>query len=214
MGTSVSDQMRAIDVYSGDGVIDWSAVLASGIGLAFVKATQGAAWVDKAFKRNWSQLGTVGLTRAPYHFFTGNAGGVVQANHCLEVVTLAEKSMPWVLDLEQAGHLSPSDLQINALHWLQTIESATGKPPIIYGPREDLKSWLQGNPSFARYPLWLAHPGSLPGPIPAPWTEYTFWQAVFGENPDGWRVPGCPGRVDGSYYRGSHADLVARFNLA
>lgn len=209
----MADQDRWIDVYNGDGLIAWQKVLDSGIRGAFLKASQGASWVDKSFPDNWTRCGQVGLTRAPYHFFTGDAGGRVQAAHALSVVSLPNKSMPWVLDLEQAGNLSPDDLQENALHWLEIVEQATGKTPIIYGNRSFLEQYLQAESVFARYPLWLAHPGSDPGRVPAPWTSWTFWQCGFGEDSTGWQVPGCPSRVDANVYNGSHADLVQQFNL-
>lgn len=209
----MSSNAKGIDVYAGDGQIDWQKVLDSGISFAFIKASQGASWVDKSFNFNWTRCGQVGITRAPYHFFTGDAGGVQQAHHAMSVVTLPPRSLPWILDLEQAGHLSPSDLAENALHWLQEVEMVTQRAPIIYGPRDFLATNLGGNAAFARYPLYLAHPGSSVGTLPAPWTEWAFWQSAFGETAQGWTVPGCPGKVDGDFYNGTHSDLVTRFDL-
>jgi len=212
---------RGIDVNHDDGDIDWAAVLNSGISFAFCKASQGAAFVDPRFASNWDNLGQVGLTRGAYHFWdaSNGAGGADQANHFLAQFVPSATDLPSVLDFEVTGGLSDDDSRLNAQHWLDAVEQATGKTPIIYGPRDLLAQVFGPDSSFARYPLWLAHPGDDPGPVPAPWAAITIWQAAYGEIDQGkpgagWQVPGCPDPVDGDYFMlGDHTALVAYFGL-
>ena len=57
-----------IDVSHHNGAIDWPAVASAGIALAFIKATQGVAFVDPAFERNRSGAIKAGVLAVPYHF--------------------------------------------------------------------------------------------------------------------------------------------------
>ena len=57
-----------IDVSHHNGAIDWPAVAAAGIALAFIKATQGALFVDPAFDRNRSAAVKAVVLAVPYHF--------------------------------------------------------------------------------------------------------------------------------------------------
>ncbi len=54
-----------IDVSHHNGAIDWPAVAAAGIALAFIKATQGAGFVDPTFERNRSAAANAGVLTVP-----------------------------------------------------------------------------------------------------------------------------------------------------
>src|SRR5690348_18026208 len=61
-------QIRVIDVSNNNGMVDWGQVLASGVAGAIVKCTEGTAFVDGQFIRNWTALGNAGAFRGAYHF--------------------------------------------------------------------------------------------------------------------------------------------------
>src|ERR1700682_201870 len=73
-----------IDVSHHNGAIDWPAVAAAGIALAFIKATQGSGVADLAFERNRSAAAKPGLMVVRYHFIDA-ADGERQAAHFLSV---------------------------------------------------------------------------------------------------------------------------------
>ena len=77
-----------IDVSHHNGAIDWPAVAAAGIALAFIKATQGLAFVDPAFARNRAAAIAAGVLAVPYHFLD-TTSAERQAEHFLEVTDLA-----------------------------------------------------------------------------------------------------------------------------
>ncbi len=60
--------MFGIDVYEGDGSVDWLEVKRSGKSFAFVKATEGRTIKDKLFPKHWVALKQAGLIRGAYHF--------------------------------------------------------------------------------------------------------------------------------------------------
>src|SRR3954453_10276082 len=59
--------LRGIDVSHHQGQIDWSAVKASGIQFAYIKATEGTEFTDATFAENWRNSNTAGIVRGAYH---------------------------------------------------------------------------------------------------------------------------------------------------
>lgn len=207
---------KGIDVYHGDGAIDWSAVLAAGIGFAFCKATEGTAGTDPAFDANWRGMGAVGITRGAYHFLHPGDDAHIQATHFLAVVGRSggflATDLPPVLDLEMHDGQPTARIVAAAHAWLETVTTATGKVPIVYTSPGFAGEFLDD--SLGDYPLWIAHYTDRPAPIvPAGWADWTIWQYAAAEQ-GGHTVPGCPEpSVDINRFRGSHSDLVARFGL-
>ena len=72
--------VEGLDVYSGDGTINWNEVAASGRDFVFIKATQGNYNKQTNFATNWAGAQAAGVLRSPYHFFDATIDGVTQAN--------------------------------------------------------------------------------------------------------------------------------------
>jgi hypothetical protein len=68
--------IRGIDVSHHQRDIKWDAVKDSGIGFAYIKATEGADFKDKKFQENWAHANAAGIARGAYHFFTLGTPGV------------------------------------------------------------------------------------------------------------------------------------------
>jgi lysozyme len=62
--------VRGIDVSHYQGIVDWDQVKASGISFAFLKATEGTAFVDPKIARNINECARVGIPYGCYHFMT------------------------------------------------------------------------------------------------------------------------------------------------
>ncbi len=90
-----------IDVSHHNGAIDWPAVADAGIALAFIKATQGAGFVDPAFERNRRAAISAGVLVVPYHFLD-TSDPDRQAAHFLAATDLAA-AQPAMLDWETAA---------------------------------------------------------------------------------------------------------------
>jgi GH25 family lysozyme M1 (1,4-beta-N-acetylmuramidase) len=56
-----------IDVYSGDGAVNWTSVKNGGYQFAFVKATEGVNFIDARFNTNMTNANAAGVYVGPYH---------------------------------------------------------------------------------------------------------------------------------------------------
>ncbi len=61
--------------------------------------------------------------------------------------------------------------------WLDTVEAALGRTPIIYTSASFWNAKLNGTAQFASHPLWVAHYTFKPKPnIPQGFAKHTIWQ--------------------------------------
>jgi GH25 family lysozyme M1 (1,4-beta-N-acetylmuramidase) len=90
-----------IDVSHHNGAIDWPAVAAAGIALAFIKATQGTRFVDPAFEQNRAAATSAGVLAVPYHFIDED-DPEDEAAHFLSVACLGA-GQPAMIDWENSA---------------------------------------------------------------------------------------------------------------
>jgi lysozyme len=224
--TKCPDQIvEGLDVYAGTGTIDWATVKASGRGFAFIKATQGDYNIQATFATNWANALAAGVKRSPYHFFDGTVDGVLQANTFLgELQTaggLQVGDLPALLDIECPTSAVQANAQANCEHsgdsgwvdvatleqrvydWLDTVQAATGRAPIIYSYPSWFADLQMTDAKLTNYPLFIASYNSC-ATIPQPWTSAVFWQySATGT------VPGVTGNADVDRFFGSADDLNA-----
>jgi lysozyme len=200
-----------LDVSHYQGAIDWTAVSNGGYVYALAKASDGVDTPDEYFAANWPAIKAAGLLRAAYHYFQPSTDAQEQADYFLQCLsganggtaTLAPGDLPVALDLEVAGGVAVTDLLAGATLWLQAVQTATGRQPMVYtGPA----FWASiGNPAdLSGYPLWIAHLTSAPSPtVPSAWANWFFWQ--YDQQP----VDGIPNSlvVDLDAFNGTLHDL-------
>ncbi|MBI1771936.1 MAG: glycoside hydrolase family 25 protein [Burkholderiales bacterium] len=201
---ATNSTVQGIDVSHYQGTVNWAAVKTAGIGFAFAKATDGNTYTDPQFKTNWAAIKAAGLLRGAYHFYESNDDPVTQANNFIKAVgSIAVGDLPPVVDIEiNKGNFGSATLAANVQIWLNTVEQALGRTPMIYtGP----SFWNQNmNNSFSRYALWIAQYGASQPTVPKGWSKWTFWQ-----NSESGSVAGVTGNVDTDIFAGSMADLLA-----
>ena len=203
-----------IDVSYWDAGIDWPKVRATGQRFVFVKATEGDFHSDQTFAANWSGAKTAGLLRGAYHFFRANVDGKKQATRFIDYVKSVNDNgeLPPVLDLESNDGQKKEKVIERAKIWLDLVEAAFNKKPIIYSGQYFLQDYFSeaggGPPVWAKdYPLWLAQypnnytEGSQPY-LPRGWFKWTFWQ--YSEKG---RVNGINASVDMNLFNGSLEEL-------
>jgi lysozyme len=191
-------------------MVDWAKANAGGVEWMITKATEGVSHVDKTLFAHTNAARGHCLVGA-YHFFHASMDGAKQAELYLKAIsTLPYRlDLPHCLDWESssADGMSSAHQQREALAWLNKVESAAGRVPIIYGGEAFLRE-LKLPESFARYPLWLAHYGTTEEKlkIPAPWKRLFAWQYTDAET-----VPGLAKghHVDANWFFGSVDDLKA-----
>jgi lysozyme len=103
-----------VDVSNHQGQIDWLRVADDHIKFAYIKATEGADYVDPRFGTNWQDAAAAGVDRGAYHFFTLCSPGAAQAHNFLHVVPRDVGSLSAAVDLELAGncHARPTAAEV------------------------------------------------------------------------------------------------------
>ena len=203
-----------IDVSYWDAGIDWPKVRATGQRYVFTKATEGDFYSDPTFDNNWLGAKSAGLLRGAYHFFRCNVDAKKQATRFIDYVKSVNDNgeLPPVLDLESNDGQTKAKVIDRAKTWLDLVEAAFGKKPIIYSGQYFLQDFLSeaggGPPAWAKdYPLWLAQypnqytPGMQPF-LPKGWFKWTFWQ--YSEKG---QVNGINANVDLNFFNGSLEEL-------
>src|ERR1700730_11558297 len=197
--------LEGIDVSSHQDNIDWGIVGQKGIGFAYVRATIGEYDIDSRFTRNWNGIADSGLSRGAYHYFWPLAFSQGQAQNFLNAVSVPQPGdLPPALDLEEAVPKNdplkhdtwldvPFDQRLPMIqNWLDAVEEATGRKPIIYTRQNFIEELLgDGVQSLSEYPLWIAHYGVPQPSFPPQWASWTFWQYT-----DKGAVNGIAGPID------------------
>jgi lysozyme len=170
------DFVFGVDVYAYNKPNDWTAARNAGVKFAFVKASENN-FADTGFADNWSRARETGMLRGAYHFFHPEQNNAAQqADVFIQAVGQDQGELPPVLDLETIferrsnGEVRPIGLPIPSLMltrikaWLDQVEAAFGRKPIIYSREEFLRT--NGiNAAWTRdYPLWLAQYPLFLGP--------------------------------------------------
>jgi lysozyme len=191
-GAALRHDVWGVDVSHHQGEIDWPRVAASRrLRFAYVKATEGADWIDPRFEANWREARRAGLRVGAYHYFAFCSPGAEQARHFLEVVPPAPDALPPALDLELGGQCdrapAPDAIAREVDAWLAEVERAVGRRPMLYVTPDAYDLFLRGKDATAL--LWLRDLRAEPAPGPGhAWTVWQFW-------PRG-RVDGIAGPVD------------------
>lgn len=176
------------DVSQYQGAINWAKVYACGQRFVFIKATEGDYLQDKFFKNNWAGAKSVGLLRSAYHFFRCDVDPTIQADYFIGFVksTADNGELPPCLDFETNEGKTRAEIVPMVKVWLDRVEGAFGRKPIIYSGYYNLQDYLSESnseaPAWAKdYSLWLAQypdvyvEGSMPD-LPRGWSRWMFWQ--------------------------------------
>jgi lysozyme len=207
-----------IDLFDGQGAVDWPAVAASGVRFAIVKATQGTYDTQATFAANWAGTRSAGVARGAYHFFDPTEDGASQAAHFLAVVGSFEPDdLPPVLDIEcpdgddnclypgATGAASAAEIHDRMWDFLRAVAGATGRVPLLYTFGSYFSSNAVDVTGLDAFPLFLAYPAdAVCLDLPAPWSRMALWQYSWtGE------VAGIAGAVDRDRWVGAWPPLTA-----
>ena len=165
------------DVSHHDGNIDWSKARLHQIRYAWVKVTQGVDFKDNMFAKNWSELAKIGgddatkVHRGAYHFLSAQGDANAQAQNFLSNMgPVSPSDLPATVDLEwdaPAGSsdpgeadrwkaLSSEEIVQKLLIWLEAVEQATGKTPVIYTAASWWDPRIGKTDKLSKYKIWIA----------------------------------------------------------
>lgn len=215
---------QGIDVSRWQPNVDWGRVRAAGVSFVFIKATQ-SNFGDPLFSKHWAGARSAGLLRGAYHFLVPDMDGQKQAAAYLKVLSEDPGELPPVLDIE-AKNASPVTYAKYAKVWLDQVEPALGRRPIIY-----TAAWFWNSgmivggkyPDWApEYPLWVAaypvrdgfpsvadiEQGKFKPAMPKSWTNWTFWQYSERGRVDGVVTNGRPANTDLNVFQSGEEALT------
>jgi lysozyme len=169
--------VTGLDVSVHEGPVDWARVKAEGHAFGLARVSDGLAFPDGRFEANWRGLRAAGLVRGAYQYFRPGAPVQAQVDLLLERVAAAgglePGDLPPVLDLEATDGLPAEGVRAAARAWLDAVEAATGRPPLVYTAA--FMAPVLGT-GFGRYPLWVANHGASCPALPEGWSRWRFWQ--------------------------------------
>jgi GH25 family lysozyme M1 (1,4-beta-N-acetylmuramidase) len=195
-----------VDVSYYQGNINWTTARAAGVEFAFIRVSDGTGFHDPKFATYWSGAHAAGVIRGPYQFFRPNQNVIAQADLLISAIggSYTIGDLPPVIDVEATGGLSPSSVATKVRQWVDHVKAALGVDPIVYTGKYFWRDQVGGPTSFATNPLWIAQYTSLCPDLPAPWTNWTFWQSS-----DSGTVAGISSHVDIDKFNGSLDELAA-----
>jgi len=190
--------VRGLDVSHHQDTIDWETVNNQDVDFAFIKATEGADWVDPRFEENWSGAESVGIARGAYHFFRFCKPGEEQAAHFLATVPPESNTLPPAVDVEYTGNCgrrnSTETIRNELETFIEIVSDAYGRTPFIYADSDAYRRIIAEH--FEDVPLWIPTLGSKPDLDDD--RDWTFWQhTARGE------IAGIRGAVDLNVFAGS-----------
>lgn len=198
--------VQGIDISRYQGRIDFSAAAAAGTRFVFMKATEGADYVDPSFRNNWDAARRAGMPRGAYHFMAWCSLARDQADWFKRNVPADEDALPPVLDLEWnhdsscKKKFSDEDMIEKIKVLLTAMEEHTGKMPIIYTDMTFHRDVLAG--LYFDNAFWLRSVAAEPEHRYSN-RDYTFWQWT-----QTGTVPGIRGEVDRNSFFGTESEWV------
>lgn len=192
--------LKGIDVFEGQGHVDWGSVKAAGNAFAFIRAAYGTR-ADTQAANNLQRARAAGLLCGVYHFVRATSDPVAQVGlmkRLIDDLAVGPGDLPPVIDVEDNPKFDgPWDPKKNDAfltlvdRWIDAVRQKTKANPIIY---TRASFWVQlGNPSaHEECPLWVADYGAAALPrLPKQWDRFAFWQYS-----DRGKADGVHGNVD------------------
>jgi GH25 family lysozyme M1 (1,4-beta-N-acetylmuramidase) len=200
---------KGIDVYNGDGTINWASVKASGVSFAFIKATEGIGFQDANYPTNRTQAKAQGITVGAYHFArpgnspSATARGVAEADYFINYAKPQKGEFQLVMDFEDNSNaLSQADMWAWFQAFCGEVKAKTHELPIIYCGQSFWNTNMPTTATNLGCPLWVANWGVSSPHLPRAWTTYSFWQYSSTGT-----TPGVSGNCDLDTYNGSSSAM-------
>lgn len=194
---------EGVDVSGHQGRIDWDALARSDVHFAYIKATEGASFVDQRFAANWAGAARAGMLRGAYHRFSICRSPEAQAANFIRTAPRTRGSLPPAVDVEDMNACGAERPNATAAitRYLDLVEAHYCARPILYVTRQFHDAHAD---AFARERFWIR---SLYTPPAFRRRDWVLWQ-----HHNYARRPGVETPVDLDAFRGDRAALQ-RFAL-
>lgn len=181
-----------VDLSAHNGDVDFDRLAAS-VDFVFLKASEGKAFKDASFGRNYHAARESGIKVGAYHFFRFDSDGESQGRNFLDAVGERDLDLPLAIDIEEWGNppgYSTHDIVTELRHMIFVLEAA-GRKVIIYTNKNGYVRFVKGR--FDDLPLWIC---SFSDP-PISGNGWLIWQHSHKS-----RVDGASDEVDMNTFNG------------
>lgn len=194
-GPSSGSLYRGIDVSAYQGNIDYGAVKNAGIQVVYIKASEGASFIDPYFEQNYQNAKSNGLSVGVYHYLTARSTEEAQLQAQFFVSLLSGKSIDCkpAMDFESFGYLTIEEINQIATTFLNTVRESSGKEPIVYSDTSNATNVFRGE--VTNFPLWVAQYEVDFPTENGNWESWVGWQYT-----DKGIIDGISGYVDRDQY--------------
>ncbi len=188
-------RIEGIDVSHWEGDINFREVKDAGIRFVYIKATEGDAYIDPDYERNYREARKVRMKIGFYHYVTARTAEEAknEARHFADVIRGKRYQGRPVMDFESFGSLTRERINEISLAFLQELRELTGNGVAIYSDANNASNTFDARLSV--YPLWIAQYGVTHPDMQNHWSKWSGWQYT-----DNGRVNGIRGGVDRDYF--------------
>ncbi len=165
--------VTGIDVSAHTGKIDFARIRKQDIDFVFIKATEGAYFVDANFETNYRNAKLNNIPVGIYHFFSFNVNGKEQANHFYVNLIGKTPGLPYVLDIEEWANqydISTDKVISEIMSFIAVLNSKGSHKIIFYSNESSYEKYLKDH--FDGYDIWICSFKKAPD-LDRKWT---FWQ--------------------------------------
>ena len=170
-GQNKKQDSFGIDVSHHNGKINWGQV--PDVEFVYVKATEGATYVDPMYQQNIKGARAKELRVGAYHYFRTTSSVQKQFENYKEHVKKRDIDLIPMVDVEECKKWSTVQFQDSLMRFIQLIKAHYGKAPIIYSVNTFYNRFCA--PRFNKYYLMIGRYGNEEAFIKGKGT-YTIWQ--------------------------------------
>lgn len=193
--------------------IDFALMRSAGVRFTVIRAGQNL-WVDPSYSTSWVNAKAAGLPRGSYWFYDSRVHPVDQAALWISVVQREGDmgELPLFADFEESykgQYAGGSNFRL----FLEEVKRLVPQKEIVI--YTGYYYWIDNvsdslHEYFSQYALWIAAYGTDAPMIPAPWTNWLFWQYT---DKGAGATYGTEGNVDLNYFNGDQEAFNARFGI-
>ena len=170
-------EIKGVDVASYQGEIDWRELEKQNMKFAFIKATEGSAFVDEYFSTNWMNANKTGMRTGAYHFFSFDSKGETQAKQYIRTVPKHKQALPPVIDVEFYANKKDNpphreDVEKELTVMVKMLEKHYDKKVILYATQEAYDLYIKD--VYPQCDIWIR--SILTKPSLSDERNWTFWQ--------------------------------------
>lgn len=184
-------EIYGIDVSHHQGKIEWGKVTQwkdKKISFVYIKATEGATYIDKAYKTNLKEAKQSNFLVGCYHYFRTTSSVKDQFENFIKYVDKDKQDLIPLIDVEEKKNWNDTEFHKNFQDFLNMVENHFGSKPMIYTVNSFYNHHLSGK--YKSYHFLIGRYGKNP-PNMRDKSSWTVWQ--FSETG---KVNGIPKDVD------------------